>query len=322
MQSKSHFSPADPAMIATSEPSILEIQGISKRFENVVAVQGLSLSVPRGAIYGIIGPNGAGKTTTIRMILNIFAPDTGTIALHFRNTSRARNDSIGFLPEERGLYKRMTVEDVLVYMAEIKSVPSRRSRPKIDEWLSRMGLSEWKKRKVQELSKGMQQKVQFISTILHEPQLLVLDEPFAGLDPVNQEVLKDIVLELKAKGTTILFSTHVMEQAEKICDHLCMIDRGEKVLDGPLAGVKSKFGTDTLVVEGDLPPASLASLPGVTAIRSERHRHELTLAAGTDHQHLMSQVLSLGRVDGMQRLQPSLHSIFLAMAGKAAEKHS
>jgi ABC-2 type transport system ATP-binding protein len=306
-------------MTLIPEPSILEIEGITKRFQNVVAVHGLSLAVPRGAIYGIIGPNGAGKTTSIRMILNILAPDSGTISLHFRRPSPAPNDLIGFLPEERGLYRRMTVEDVLVYMAEIKSVPSRQSRPKIDAWLSRLGLSEWKKRKVQELSKGMQQKVQFISTILHEPELVILDEPFAGLDPVNQEVLKDIVLELKAKGATILFSTHVMEQAEKICDHLCMIDHGEKVLDGPLAEVKSKFGADTLVIEGDLAAAALASLPGVTAIRSERHRHELTLATGTDHQDLMSQILALGHVDGMQRLQPSLHSIFLAMAGAGAE---
>lgn len=303
-------------MTIPSQASILELAGISKQFQSVVAVRELSLAVPRGSVYGIIGPNGAGKTTTIRMILNILAPDTGTIALNFQNTDAAPNDLIGFLPEERGLYKRMTVEDVLVYMAQLKSVHPNRSRSKIDAWLSRMGLSEWKKRKVQELSKGMQQKVQFISTILHEPELVILDEPFAGLDPVNQELLKDIVLELRAGGATVLFSSHVMEQAEKICDHLCMIDHGEKVLDGPLAQVKSSFGADILVIEGDLPQAALASLPGVTAVRSERLRHELTLAADTDHQRLMSQILSLGRVDGMQRLQPSLHSIFLTMAGK------
>ncbi|MBI5868851.1 MAG: ATP-binding cassette domain-containing protein [candidate division Zixibacteria bacterium] len=303
-------------MTMPSQASILEIEGISKRFQSVFAVRDLSLAVPRGSIYGIIGPNGAGKTTTIRMILDILAPDTGTISFHFRNTTVAQNDSIGFLPEERGLYKRMTVEDVLVYMAQLKSVPPNRSRPKIDAWLSRMELSEWKKRKVQELSKGMQQKVQFISTILHEPELVILDEPFAGLDPVNQELLKDIVLELKAGGATVLFSSHVMEQAEKICDHLCMIDHGQKVLDGPLSQVKSGFGADILVVEGDLPGAALAVLPGVIAVRSERLRHELTLAASTDHQQLMSRILTLGRVDGIQRLQPSLHSIFLTMAGK------
>jgi len=309
-------------MNLVTDMSILDIREVTKRFENVVAVQALSLSVPRGAIYGIIGPNGAGKTTTIRMILNIFAPDTGTVSLNFRKTAATPTDLIGFLPEERGLYRRMTVEDVLVYMAEIKSFAPRQSRPRIDAWLTRMDLTDWKKRKVQELSKGMQQKVQFISTILHEPELLILDEPFSGLDPVNQEVIKDIVLELKATGTTIIFSTHVMEQAEKICDHLCMIDRGVKVLDGPLAEVKSKFGTDTLVVEGDLLPASLAALPGVTAIRSERHRHELTLAAGADHQGLMTQILACGRVDGIQRLQPSLHSIFLAMVGTREESQS
>lgn len=294
---------------------ILSVSGVSKRFENVVAVRELSLSVPRGSIYGIIGPNGAGKTTTIRMLLNIFAPDSGTIEFHLLNPTDPATDRIGYLPEERGLYKRMTVADVLVFMAEIKSVSPSVSKPKVDYWLGRLGLAEWKNRKVQELSKGMQQKVQFISTILHEPELLILDELFSGLDPVNAELMKDIILELKSRGTTILFSTHVMEQAEKICDHLCMINRGEKVLDGPLRDVKSRFGTDTLVIEGELPVHSLAALPGVAAIRSERHRHELLLRSGADHQSIIASVVPLGRIDSIQRQQPSLHGIFLTMVG-------
>ncbi len=298
---------------------ILSVSGASKRFENVIAVRELSLSVPRGSIYGIIGPNGAGKTTTIRMLLNIFAPDSGTIEFHFLSPTHPATDRIGYLPEERGLYKRMTVADVLVFMAEIKSVSPSVSKPKVDHWLGRLGLAEWKNRKVQELSKGMQQKVQFISTILHEPELLILDELFSGLDPVNAELMKDIILELKSKGTTILFSTHVMEQAEKICDHLCMINRGEKVLDGPLTEVKARFGTDTLVIDGEFPPQALASLPGVVSVRSERHRHELTLTDGADHQSIITKAVSVGRIDSFQRQQPSLHGIFLTMVGETGK---
>lgn len=306
-------------MQTSGTDAILTLSGVSKRFENVLAVNGLSLSVPRSAIYGIIGPNGAGKTTTIRMILNIFAPDSGTIRFEFRHPTQPRTDRIGYLPEERGLYKRMTVHDVLVYMAEMKSVAPSNSRPRIMHWLERLGLSDWQARKVQELSKGMQQKVQFISTIVHEPELLILDELFSGLDPVNVELMKDILLELKSGGTTVLFSTHVMEQAEKICDHLCMINRGEKVLDGRLADVKAQFGSDTLVVEGELPSHALAGLPGVASARSERHRHELTLTAGADYQGLLKQIVAMGRIDSIRREQPSLHSIFLAMAGEQGQ---
>lgn len=303
-----------------SNDHILTVSAATKRFETILAVRELSLAIPRGSIYGIIGPNGAGKTTTIRMILNIFAPDTGTIAFQFSRPTHPATDRIGYLPEERGLYKRMTVADVLIFMAEIKSVPPSVSKSKVDYWLGRLGLAEWKGRKVQELSKGMQQKVQFISTILHEPELLILDELFSGLDPVNAELMKDIILELKSTGTTILFSTHVMEQAEKICDHLCMINRGEKVLDGPLAEVKSRFGTDTLVIEGDLPTKSLSAIPGVDSVRSERHRHELALKSGADHQSIIASVVLLGRIDSIQRQQPSLHGIFLTMVGEAGHR--
>jgi ABC-2 type transport system ATP-binding protein len=297
------------------DDAILTLSDVDKRFENVTAVRGLSLSIPRGVIYGMIGPNGAGKTTTIRMILNIIAPDKGTIKCNFRRTGAAANDLIGYLPEERGLYRRSKVEDVLIFMAEIKSVPPRESRLRIARWLERLDLQEWRTRKVQELSKGMQQKVQFISTVLHEPELLILDEPFSGLDPINTELIKDIILELRSAGTTILFSTHVMEQAEKLCDHLCMIDHGQEVLDGSLAHIKARFGEDVLVVSGEIDPQILRGLPGVRAVRSERRRHELMLDPGTDHRPLLSQILAKGSIDGFQRSEPSLHSIFLKMAG-------
>jgi ABC-2 type transport system ATP-binding protein len=247
------------------------------------------------------------------MLLNIIGPDSGTVRYQFHRSASEQVDLIGYLPEERGLFKKMSVEDVLIFLAEVKSMPPSESKPRIDRWLERVGLTEWKKRKVQELSKGMQQKVQFVSTILHEPELLVLDELFSGLDPVNMELLKDIILELKQAGTTILFSTHVMEQAEKICDYLCMINHGEKVLDGPLSEIKARFGGNTVMVTGEFPSDGLKGLSGVTDVRSDRHRHELTLAEGIDIQSLLPEMIALGRLDGFQRVEPSLHRIFLTM---------
>ncbi len=215
--------------------SIVAVDRITKRFAGHTAVDALSLTVPPGVIYGLLGPNGAGKSTTIRMILNIYAPDSGTVRLFGEEgTGRDHSGRIGYLPEERGLYPKMRVLDVLLFLAELKGVDRRAARPKALDWLARMGLSDWRMRKVNELSKGMQQKVQFISTILHEPDLLVMDEAFSGLDPVNSQVLKDTVLELRGRGKTILFSTHIMEQAEKVCDHVCIIARGKKLVDGTL----------------------------------------------------------------------------------------
>ena len=300
-------------MTEENNKPILQLQNIRKAFDSVVAVRELSLTVPRGSIYGLIGPNGAGKTTTIRMLLNIIGPDSGKVTYGFHASGKDPVDLIGYLPEERGLHKRMTIEEVLIFLAELKSMPPAQSKPKIDQWLERLGLMDWKKRKVQELSKGMQQKVQFISTVLHEPELLVLDELFSGLDPVNTELLKDIILELKQSGTTTLFSTHVMEQAEKICDYLCMINHGEMVLDGPLNDIKAQFGSNTVVVNGEFPADGLGKLPGVTSVRSDRHRHELILGDGVDIQVLLPEMVKLGRLDGFQKVQPSLHQIFLTM---------
>src|SRR5438093_1052710 len=219
--------------------TILAADHIVKRFAGHTAVDGLTLTVPKGVIYGLLGPNGAGKTTTIRMIMNIYVPDSGSVRLFGEDgTGRDHSGRIGYLPEERGLYPKMRVLDVLLFLAELKGVDRRAARPKALDWLARLGLSDWRMRKVNELSKGMQQKVQFISTILHEPDLLVMDEAFSGLDPVNSQVLKDTVLELRGRGKTILFSTHIMEHAEKLCDHVCIIARGRKLVDGPLSAVK------------------------------------------------------------------------------------
>src|SRR5213075_690596 len=220
-----------------------------KRFAGHIAVDDLSLTVPRGVIYGLLGPNGAGKTTTIRMILDILQPDSGTVRLFGEpGGGRAHAERIGYLPEERGLYRKMRVLDVLVFLGEMKGVDRRRARQRADEWLERLGLAQWRLRRVDELSKGMQQKVQFISTMLHEPDLMILDEPFSGLDPVNAQVMKDAVLEMRRRGTTVVFSTHDMATAEKMCDRIFMIFRGRKVLDGSLESIQDQYGADTVRV--------------------------------------------------------------------------
>lgn len=222
---------------------IVAVDRVVKRFAGHVAVDGLSLTVPPGIIYGLLGPNGAGKTTTIRMIMNVFVPDEGSIGLFGGSgTGRDHSARIGFLPEERGLYPKMRVLDVLVFLAETKGVDRKKARAKATEWLERFGLADWRLRKVNDLSKGMQQKVQFISTVLHDPDLLIMDEAFSGLDPVNAEMLRTTVLDLRRAGKTILFSTHIMEQAEKICDQICIIARGKKLVDGSLAELKAQHG--------------------------------------------------------------------------------
>src|SRR5438093_5267477 len=229
--------------------TILAADHIVKRFAGHTAVDGLTLTVPKGVIYGLLGPNGAGKTTTIRMIMNIYVPDSGSVRLFGEDgTGRDHSAHIGYLPEERGLYPKMRVLDVLLFLAEMKGVDRRAARAKASQWLERLGLGDWAQRKVNELSKGMQQKVQFISTVLHDPDLLVMDEAFSGLDPVNSQMLKDTVLELRGRGKTILFSTHIMEQAEKLCDHVCIIARGRKLVDGTLGDLKRTNEGRTVIV--------------------------------------------------------------------------
>jgi ABC-2 type transport system ATP-binding protein len=307
-----------------TEPIVVEASRIAKRFAGHVAVEDLSLAVHRGAVYGLLGPNGAGKTTSIRMIMNITMPDEGSIRL-FGDAMGGRHHSarIGYLPEERGLYKRMRVRDMLVFLAEAKGVARSRAAAKADEWLDRLGLGDWRLRKVEELSKGMSQKVQFIGCMLHEPELLILDEPFSGLDPINQQVLKDTIVQLSRTGTTIIFSTHQMDVAERICDHVCIIARGHKVLDGPLAEVKRVHGGTHVAV------AFEDSADGATAMRSISDLvdvaddsgvfAELRLREGTDPQLVLERLLRQGvRLRRFERIEPSLHRIFLDKAGPDA----
>src|SRR5881628_3284982 len=306
--------------------AILAADRIVKRFAGHTAVDGLSLSVPRGVIYGLLGPNGAGKTTTIRMIMDILQPDAGAVRLFGEpGGGRAHAERIGYLPEERGLYRKMRVLDVLVFLGEMKGVDRRRARGRAVEWLERLGLADWRLRRVDELSKGMQQKVQFISTILHEPDLLVLDEPFAGLDPVNAQVMKDTVLELRRRGVTILFSTHIMEQAEKLCDELCIIARGRKLVDGALGDIKRTHGGHHLVIGFDGSAGAAQQVFGdkqlVKKVDDYGQYAELELAAGADAQQILRWLVASGaRLSKFELQEPSLNKIFVDLVGPDAAR--
>jgi len=306
-----------------SEPVVV-VDRVTKRFAGHTAVDSLSLSVPSGTIYGLLGPNGAGKSTTIRMILNIYVPDSGTVRLFGEQGSgRDHSARIGYLPEERGLYPKMRVLDVLLFLAELKGVDRRSARTRALTWLERLGLSDWRMRKVNELSKGMQQKVQFISTILHDPDLLVMDEAFSGLDPVNSQVLKDTVLELRARGKTILFSTHIMEQAEKVCDHVCIIARGKKLVDGPLAGIKRTHGGRHLLINFDGARGNadtvFADRRLVAKADASGQFAELELAAQADAQEILRALVTSGaRLSRFELAEPSLNKIFIDLVGPEA----
>ncbi len=293
----------------------LQLRGISKRFGSTVAVDGLNLDVTKGKIYGIIGPNGAGKTTTIRMIMNIIAPDSGEILLDGKPAGAGFKDIVGYLPEERGLYKKMTLREVILYLGRLKRAPRRNIEPRMDPWLERMNLLEYKQRKVEELSKGMQQKLQFITTLIHDPEIIILDELFSGLDPINVELIKNILLELKRDGRTILFSTHVMEQAEKLCDYICMIDRGKKVLDGSLMGVKSTYGQNSVHLEIDGDGSFLETLPGIEAVTEFTNYFELTLGDISRSNEILRAIADRVTVLSFERITPSLYNIFIREAG-------
>ena len=304
----------------------IDIRNVEKRYAEHVAVRDLSLQVPRGAVYGLLGPNGAGKTTTIRMILNIIVPDTGTIALFGQShLSSGITDRIGYLPEERGLYKKMQVRRVLRFLAELKGVPAKVAEQRIEEWMERFQLKtpekDWGLAKIDELSRGMQQKVQFIGTLLHDPDLVILDEPFSGLDPINAQALKDTVVDLKARGKTVIFSTHLMDNAERLCDAVCIIARGGKVLDGGVSAVKAAHGGKVvaLSVAGDSRNAIahiLADRTLVARADDQNRFYEINLAPGADPQQLLRRVMETGApIQRFELVQPSLHQIFLDKVG-------
>jgi ABC-2 type transport system ATP-binding protein len=296
----------------SASPATVVLRNVTKRFDDFTAVSDLSLEVRGGRIFGLLGPNGAGKTTTIRMIVNIFAPDTGTVELFGKKITPANQDRIGYLPEERGLYKKMKVVDQIRFFAELKNVSGKEADRRIDRWLERLKLSEWKAKKSSELSKGMQQKVQFITTVLHEPDLLILDEPFSGLDPVNVDLLKEIVLELKQAGKTIIFSTHQMEVAEKICDDICLINRSRKVLEGSIREVKRGFARNAVALRVSGGDAVLSNRSLVARVDTHSDEVEALLADRVSGQELLRQLVDSGAtVEKFEMVEPSLHDIFI-----------
>jgi ABC-2 type transport system ATP-binding protein len=293
----------------------VEIDHVTKSFGPQVAVDDLSLTVPTGSIYGFIGPNGSGKTTTLRMIMRIFLPDSGTIRVLGDDSWQAASERVTYLPEERGLYKTMKVREVLKFYAELKGM--RNCKPAISEWLERMRLADAAEKKVEALSKGMSQKVQFIATVISNPELVLLDEPFSGLDPVNENLFREVILDLRRRGTTIIFSTHNMSVAEQMCDSIFMIYKGRKVLDGTLDSIQDAYGFDTVRVRVD--GASLEGLRGVEKVSDYGRHQELRLERGTDPQVVLAELMRRGRVDRFERTRPSLHDIFLRIANPAEE---
>jgi ABC-2 type transport system ATP-binding protein len=294
----------------------VQIDRVTKSFGNHLAVDDLSLAVPTGTVYGFIGPNGSGKTTTLRMIMRILHPDQGAILVLGDQRFGAANDRVGYLPEERGLYKQMKVREILRFYAELKG--SRNNKAAMDSWLERLGLSDWADKKVEALSKGMAQKVQFIATVIARPELVILDEPFSGLDPVNAEVLREAVLDLKRDGTTVIFSTHDMAVAEKMCDFIFMIYKGRKVLDGTLESIQDIYGSDTVRVRLD-GPGALDRLPGVVKVSDFGRWQELRLERGADPQQLLARLMDCGQVRHFELARPSLQEIFVRIARPESE---
>jgi ABC-2 type transport system ATP-binding protein len=297
----------------------VSIDRINKRFGEFAAVTDLSLAVYPGRVFGLLGPNGAGKTTTIRMIVNITAPDSGRIELFGRPITPALQDRIGYLPEERGLYRKMKVGDQLKFFAALKNVVSGVAEERVDQWLSRLKLQDWKNKKAIELSKGMQQKVQFAGTIIHEPDLLILDEPFSGLDPVNVELLKEIILEQRAAGKTIILSTHQMELAEKICDDICLLNRSRKVLAGSIREVKRAFSRNAVALRLEGGDGVLADRSLVSKVERHSDGVEAVLAPETSAQSLLQQLLAAGaRIERFEMIEASLNDIFIEKVSERA----
>ncbi|MEO8449392.1 MAG: ATP-binding cassette domain-containing protein [Gemmatimonadota bacterium] len=303
---------------------VLQVDGVTKRFSGHTAVKHLSMQVPRGGIFGLLGPNGAGKSTTIRMIMNIILPDEGKInVLGSPSSSRALSSRIGYLPEERGLYPKMRVLDQLAFLAEVKGIARSEAKAKAAAWLERLGLGEWKLKKVQDLSKGMQQKVQFISALIHEPELVILDEPFSGLDPVNSQVMREVVIEMARQGRTVVFSTHIMEHAEQMCDRIVIIARGEKIVDGALSDIKRQFGGNHVIVaftkNADRAMRVFEDKTLVSKVSDRGASAEVTLAPSADSDTLLATLVKEGV--GLSRFElseASLQSIFIEKVGLEA----
>jgi len=291
--------------------SVVSLRQVTKAFDKFTAVDEISLSIRQGTIYGLLGPNGAGKTTTIRMMMRIIYPDSGEIDVFGAPLRQVAKDRIGYLPEERGVYRKMKVIDLLTFFGEIKSMDARAARRAAHEWLARLELTDTATMKVEELSKGMQQKVQFIATILHAPDLIILDEPFSGLDPVNVNVLKDIILDFHRKGHTVVFSTHMMEQVEKLCQEICLINKGRKVLEGPLAETKKGYGRNSVTIRFQGDGSFLCDLPQVASSNNYGSELFLRLKDGADPNAILRAASDRLSIQKFEVSEPSIHDIFV-----------
>jgi ABC-2 type transport system ATP-binding protein len=297
----------------------IELDNVCKSFGSVLAVDGLSMNVPQGCVYGFLGPNGAGKTTTLRMIMDIIRPDSGSIRLFDTPASAPARERVGYMPEERGLYRKMTVTTVLNYFGMLKGMTASRLRQRVPEWLARVDLAEHAGKKVEELSRGMHQKLQFVVTVLHDPDLVILDEPFSGLDPVNQDLLREILSGLRREGKTVLFSTHGMHEAEELCDFLVLINRGRVVVNGTLDEIRAGHQAHTISIELEGDADFVRTLPMVEAVHCTQtgagRRLDVRLRGGGDPQDLLRALVERARVRVFEIKQPSLHEIFVRLVG-------
>ena len=289
----------------------IELVDVSKVFGRFKAVDGLSLQVPRGSMFGLLGPNGAGKTTTLRMIMSITAPDSGAIRILGHPMDRETQNRIGYLPEERGLYRKMKVIDHLYFLAAIKEVSRETARERIDGWLEKMELRPWLNKKVDELSKGMQQKLQFIATIVHDPEILILDEPFSGLDPLNVALMRDYFLDFRARGKTIVFSTHVLEQAEKLCDEICLMARSKKILEGTLKELRRRNSEGLLRLSTNASLGDVRALPGVASAKAHDDHFVVALQPGVTQRDFLKRALDLHTIEAFSQKEPDLEEIYL-----------
>src|SRR5271154_1931476 len=293
------------------------LENVTKSYDSVIAVNAVSLKVRAGAILGLLGPNGAGKTTTIRMIMNILVPDEGSIRVLDEPVSDSTRDKIGYLPEERGLYPRMKVLEIIVFLAALPGLTQAEAARRGKEWLDRLGLSEGADKKLVDLSKGMQQKVQFITSVIHRPPLMILDEPFSGLDPVNAATIQEIMLDMRKQGSTIVLSTHRMEQVERLCDSICLIDKGRNVLDGDLRAIKQSYGKNTVHVEFTGPDGFLAH-PAIASLNRFGTGVEAKLKPGADPQEILKAAVQSGaQITRFELLEPSLNEIFIEKTSHA-----
>ncbi|HZU23648.1 MAG TPA: ATP-binding cassette domain-containing protein [Terriglobales bacterium] len=309
-----------PAPAFTRQPAAaptVALQSVRKAYGDFVAVDGLSFEIPQGSIFGLLGPNGAGKTSTIRMMIGITMPDSGEVRMFGEPFRRAHLDRIGYLPEERGLYRKMTVVDQLTLFGELHGLARAEATRRSQQWCERLDLKDWLAKRVDELSKGMQQKVQFIGALLHEPDFVIMDEPFYGLDPVNATILKDVLLEQKKAGRTILFSTHRMDQVEKLCDSMCLVNHGKPVLQGGVSEVKARWGKRNVQIDYEGDASFLRSSPLLEVFNDYGNHVEVRLKPAADPQDLLREAMQRVRVNRFELMEPSLEEIFIETVGKA-----